>query len=156
MREINQNGIALIKSFEGCKLTAYLCPAKVPTIGYGATYYKDGSKVKMGDKITQAQADELLINHIHEFSTKVVQHVKSEVNDNQFSALVSFAYNLGMGNLKSSTLLKKVNANPNDITISDEFKKWNRAGGKVLNGLTRRRNAEVDLYYKSLDRLNRS
>lgn len=145
--KVNDKGIQLIKSFEGCKLNAYLDSVNVPTIGYGATYYKDGSKIKLGDKITQQQADELLAFHVSEFANGVAKLITSPLNDNQFSALVSFAFNLGIGNLKKSTLLKKLNVNPNDITIKDEFLKWNRAGGKILNGLTRRRNAESQLYF---------
>jgi lysozyme len=145
--EINQQGLDLIKSFEGCKLNAYLDSVNVPTIGYGATYYENGEKVKLGDKITQQRADELFKFHIKQFSVKVRSLIKSNVNDNQFSALVSFAFNCGIANLQKSTLLKKVNANANDITISNEFMKWNKAGGKVLNGLTRRRKAEADLYF---------
>lgn len=84
-----------------------------------------------------------------DFSDKLVPLVKSEVNENQFAALTSFAYNAGIGNLKSSTLLKKVNANPSDETIRAEFMKWDKAGGKQLAGLTRRRKAEADLYFKA-------
>lgn len=147
MREINKAGIDLIKSFEGCKLNAYLDSVKVPTIGYGATFYENGDKVKLCDKISPNRANELLIFHLKSFSSKVDALVKSDVNDNQFSALVSFAYNVGVGNLKSSTLLKKVNVNPKDKSIADEFLKWNKAGGKVLAGLTRRRKSEVELYF---------
>ena len=144
--KVNDKGIQLIKSFEGCLLNAYLDSVKVPTIGYGATYYPDGSKVKLGDKISQERANELLAWHIDEFSGKVSKVIKSNLNDNQFSAIVSFAFNLGIGNLSKSTLLKKVNINPNDTSIGVEFLKWNKAGGKVLNGLTRRRKAEYELY----------
>lgn len=146
--EINNNGITLIKSFEGCVLNAYLDSVKVPTIGYGATFYENGNKVKLGDKITLKEADDLLIYHINLFSNKVKNTIKKDLNSNQFSALVSFAFNLGVGNLQKSTLLKKVNINPNDSSIKDEFFKWNKAGGKILNGLTRRRQAEAELYFK--------
>jgi len=145
--KINEKGIALIKKFEGCKLKAYKCSAGVPTIGYGATFYEDGAKVKMTDVITQQRADELLTYHIGLFSAKVKPLIKTELNDNQFSALVSFAYNVGTGALNSSTLLKKVNANPKDVSIAAEFAKWNKAGGKVLKGLDSRRAAESALYY---------
>jgi len=144
--KVNNAGIQLIKSFEGCLLNAYLDSVQVPTIGYGATYYKNGTKVKIGDKISQEQANDLLAWHINKFAENVEKVIKSELNDNQFSALVSFAFNLGVANLKKSTLLKKVNINPLDATIGAEFLKWNKAGGKVLNGLIRRRKAEYQLY----------
>jgi lysozyme len=144
--KVNNAGIQLIKSFEGCLLNAYLDSVKVPTIGYGATYYQNGTKVKIGDKITQEQANDLLAWHINEFAEKVKPVIKSDLNDNQFSALVSFAFNLGIGNISKSTLLKKANANPSDVSIGAEFLKWNKAGGKVLAGLTRRRKAEYNLY----------
>lgn len=145
--KVNSKGIQLIKTFEGCLLNAYLCPAKVWTIGYGSTQYLDGKPVKQGDKITQQQAEELLIDTVNIFAEGVSKLIKVELNDNQFSALVSFAFNLGIGNLQKSALLKKVNENPNNHMIRTEFAKWNRAGGKVLNGLTRRRNAESQLYF---------
>lgn len=145
--KINNKGTELIKSFEGCALNAYLDSVNVPTIGYGATFYEDGKKVKLGDRITQIEANKLLDYHIDLFSVKVKRLIKVELNDNQFSALVSFSFNLGYNALGRSTLLKKVNHNPNDITIKNEFLKWNRAGGRVLNGLTRRRQDEARLYF---------
>ena len=145
--KVNKQGIQLVKSFEGCFLNAYLCPAKVWTIGYGNTKYQNGTAVKQGDKITQEQAEALLSDILAEFSKDVSKLIKVELNDNQFSALVSFAFNLGVGALSKSTLLKKVNANPNDKTIESEFMKWVSAGGKKLNGLVRRRTAESKLYF---------
>ena len=145
--KVNKQGIQLVKSFEGCFLNAYLCPAKVWTIGYGNTKYQNGTAVKQGDKITQEQAETLLSDILAEFSKDVSKLIKVELNDNQFSALVSFAFNLGVGALSKSTLLKKVNANPNDKTIEQEFMKWVSAGGKRLNGLVRRRTAESKLYF---------
>jgi len=144
---INDKGIALIKSFEGCKLRAYQDSVGIWTVGYGATFYQDGSKIKSGDTLTQQQADELLSYHVDLFAEKVKPLIKGELSDNQFSALVSFAFNLGAGALAKSTLLKKVNANPEDASISSEFAKWDKAGGKQLRGLTRRRKAEADLYF---------
>lgn len=146
--KLNKAGADLIKSFEGCKLDAYKCSANKETIGYGNTFYEDGSPVKMGDKITKERAESLFELIADSFASKVKPLVTANVNSNQFDALVSFAYNCGIANLKSSTLLRKVNANPNDPTIADEFAKWNKAGGKVLAGLTRRRKAESDLYFK--------
>jgi len=145
--KVNKQGIQLVKSFEGCFLNAYLCPAKVWTIGYGSTKYPNKKPVKQGDKITQQEAETLLSDTLDEFSKGVYKLIKSELNDNQFSALVSFAFNLGVGALSKSTLLKKVNANPNDKTIESEFMKWVSAGGKRLNGLVRRRTAESNLYF---------
>lgn len=145
---VNKQGIQLVKSFEGCFLNAYLCPAKVWTIGYGSTKYPNGKSVKQGDKITQQEAETLLSDTLDEFSKGVSKLIKVELNDNQFSALVSFAFNLGVGALSKSTLLKKVNSNPNDKTIEQEFMKWVNAGGKKLNGLVRRRTAESKLYFE--------
>ncbi len=145
--KVNKQGIQLVKSFEGCFLNAYLCPAKVWTIGYGNTKYQNGTAVKQGDKITQEQAEALLSDILAEFSKDVSKLIKVELNDNQFSALVSFTFNLVVGSLSKSTLLKKVNANPNDKTIESEFMKWVSAGGKRLNGLVRRRTAESNLYF---------
>lgn len=146
---MTEEGISLIKKYEGCKLTAYKCPAGVWTIGYGNTFYEDGSTVKPGDKITQERADQLLRNILEKkFLEPIRKLIVSDINDNMFSAIVSFTYNVGIGNLKSSTLLKKVNANPNDQSISLEFKKWVKSAGKVLPGLVRRRESESDLYFK--------
>lgn len=146
---MTEEGISLIKKYEGCKLTAYKCPAGVWTIGYGNTFYEDGSTVKPGDKITQERADQLFRNILEKkFLEPIRKLIVSDINDNMFSAIVSFTYNVGIGNLKSSTLLKKVNANPNDQSISLEFKKWVKSAGKVLPGLVRRRESESDLYFK--------
>ena len=144
---LNKAGIDLMHDFEGCRLEAYLCPASVPTIGYGSTYYEDGRPVKLGDAITQERADQLFQAIAEDFAKRVRSLLKVGLNENQFSALVSFTYNVGVANLKKSTLLKKVNINPSDPTITDEFLKWNKAGGKVLAGLTRRREQEAKLYF---------
>ena len=144
---LNKAGIDLMHDFEGCRLEAYLCPASVPTIGYGSTYYEDGRPVKLGDAITQERADQLFQAIAEDFAKRVRSLLKVGLNENQFSALVSFTYNVGVANLKKSTLLKKVNINPSDPTITDEFLKWNKAGGKVLAGLTRRREEEAKLYF---------
>jgi lysozyme len=148
--KLNKAGADLIKSFEGLRLDAYLCSAGKPTVGFGSTFFEDGTPVKLGDKITKERADSLFEKVSDSFAAKVKNCIQKDINENQFAALVSFAYNVGIGNLKSSTLLKKVNANPNDPTIMQEFKKWNRASGKVLAGLTRRREAEANLYFKPL------
>jgi lysozyme len=146
---VTNDALKLLHKYEGLVLDAYLCPAKVPTIGYGNTFYEDGSKVKIGDKITKERAIELFENILeNNFASQIKRLIKSRVTNNQFSALVSFAYNVGVGNLKRSTLLKLVNSNPNDPAIRTQFMRWNRAGGKVLLGLTRRRESEADLYFK--------
>lgn len=146
--KISNLGLELIKKYEGFKAKAYLCPANVPTIGYGSTYYEDGRKVKLTDSpITQERATELLEVLLVSYERSVDSYCVDTINQNQFDALCSFAYNCGVGNLKSSTLLKKVNKNPNDPTIKDEFLKWNKGGGKVLTGLTKRRIEEAQLYF---------
>lgn len=146
--KLNKAGADLIKSFEGCKLKAYQCSAMKWTIGYGNTFYEDGKPVLPGHAITQEKAEQLFELIANEFSDKVSKLVTSMVTLNQFGALVSFAYNCGIVNLKNSTLLKKVNSNPNDLSIRSEFIKWNKANGKVLAGLTRRREAEANLYFQ--------
>ena len=146
--KISNLGLELIKKYEGFKAKAYLCPANVITIGYGSTYYEDGSKVKLTDSpITQERATELLEALLVSYERSVDSYCVDTINQNQFDSLCSFAYNCGVGNLKSSTLLKKVNKNPNDPTIKDEFLKWNKGGGKVLTGLTKRRIEEAQLYF---------
>jgi lysozyme len=144
--EVNKAGKDLIKQFEGCKLKAYKCPAGLWTISWGLTFYPDGRKVKEGDVITQQQAEEYFDAVVNDFANDVDVLVKSNVTANNFSAIVSFAYNVGIGNLKNSTLLKKINANPKDATIPAEFRKWVRANQEVLKGLVRRRDAEAKLY----------
>jgi len=146
--KVNKLGIETMHHFEGCKLTAYLCPAKVWTIGWGNTYYPDKRPVKQGDVVTQEQANILFEMIMNEFAIQVRSVLTKEINENQFSALVCFSYNVGVGAFKKSTLLRKININPNDETIAGEFAKWTKAGGKVLLGLVRRRKAESDLYFK--------
>jgi lysozyme len=146
--KLNKEGADLIKLFEGCKLKAYQCSAMKWTIGYGNTFYEDGKPVMQGHVITQEKAEQLFELIASDFASKVAKLVPSHTTSNQFGALVSFAYNCGIANLQKSTLLKKVIANHNDATIKDEFLKWNKAGGKVLAGLTRRREAESNLYFK--------
>ena len=146
--KLNKEGADLIKEFEGCKLKAYQCSAKKWTIGYGNTFFEDGTPVVAGNAISQQKAEDLFELISADFSAKVAKLVPSHITPNQFGSLVSFAYNCGVVNLQKSTLLKKVNANHNDQSIRAEFLKWNKAGGKVLAGLTRRREAEANLYFK--------
>jgi lysozyme len=145
---LSQKGLDLIKQFEGLKLKPYLCPANIATVGFGNTYYPDGTKVKLTDTaITAQKAEELLKFLVQSYEKGVDSFCRDDINQNQFDALTSFAYNVGVGNLQKSTLIKKVNLNPNDPAIRLEFMKWNKGAGKVLAGLTRRRQAEADLYF---------
>jgi len=145
---LDNKGYLFITKHEGLSLKPYLCPAKIPTIGYGNTYYSDGKRVTLLDKdITKQEAFEMFKEIANRFAKRVDTLVTSNINQNQFNALVSFAYNVGTGNFSSSTLLKKINKNPNDLTLKAEFLRWNKAGGKVINGLTNRRNEEADLYF---------
>ena len=146
--KVSSKGLDIIKKYEGFSSKPYLCPSKVITIGYGSTYYEDGSKVKLTDSpITQERATELLEALLVSFERAVDSYCTDSINQNQFDSLVSFAYNCGVGNLKSSTLLRKVNVNPNNPTIKDEFLKWTKGGGKTLTGLVRRRTEEAQLYF---------
>lgn len=139
----SQKAIDMIKKWEGKKLTAYQCSAGRWTIGYGSTMYQDGTKVKQGDKITIEKAEELLMWEV----TRKSAMIKAYMNQNQFDALCSFSYNVGIGALLDSTLYKKVRLNPNDSTIKAEFMRWNRVKGKVIDGLTNRRKDEANLYF---------
>lgn len=146
--KLSDKGYDLIKKFEGYSDRPYKCPAGISTIGYGNTYYPNGTKVKITDpKITKEYANEILAHTADEFAEDVLKLVKSKITVNQLNALTAFAYNVGMGNFQKSTLLKLVNINPNDAMIAKEFLKWNKAGGKVLNGLTNRRIVESALYF---------
>lgn len=144
---VSKQGLDLIKKHEGLRLKAYLCPANVPTIGYGATFYEDGSKVKLGEVITMERAEKLLAFHVGQFAKEVERAIKVPIKQQQFDALVSFAYNVGIGAFRASTMLKYININPNTINIKEQFLRWDKAGGKVLPGLTKRRWDEAKLYY---------
>lgn len=135
-----------MKHFEGLYLTAYKCPADVWTIGYGHTglKHKDGT-VYPGRKVTTKEAEELLQHDLTEFAKGVSEVVKVELNQDQFDAVVSFAFNVGLGNLKSSTLLRKLNAG-DYAGAAGQFPQWNKAAGRVLSGLTRRRASERNLF----------
>jgi len=147
--KVNAEGYALIKRFEGCRLKAYKCPANVWTIGFGNTFYENGEKVKEGDVITQARAEQLAKNVIDKFAVSIRALITQTLNENQFSACVSLAYNIGTAGFKRSSVFKKLNVNPTDATIADSFRLWNKGGGKVLKGLVTRREAEIQLYFKS-------
>jgi lysozyme len=146
--KLSRKGLELIKQFEGLSLTPYVCAGGINTIGYGNTYYTNGKKVTLKDpKITPQQAEELLKHSLSTYEKAVDSFCRDDISQSQFDALVSFAYNVGIGNLQKSTLIKKVNSNPWDPYIKTEFFKWNKAGGRVLAGLTRRRQAESNLYF---------
>jgi lysozyme len=146
--KLNNSGYLLITEFEGFSAKPYLCPAKIPTIGFGNTYYPDGKRVSMLDKeITKVQAFEMFKHIADRFASRVSKLVTSPLNQNQFNALVSLAYNIGIAAFTNSTLLKKVNINHNDKSIELEFKKWNKVNKKEVAGLTRRRNYEADIYF---------
>lgn len=134
------DGKSIVRKFEGCELKAYLCPAGIPTIGYGHTH-----NVKLGDTCTQQQADEWLEDDFFYATSDVKAVVKVPLTDNQLDALASFVFNLGVRKLIQSTLLKKLNAK--DYTgAANEFDKWVFAAGKKLNGLIARRAAEKALF----------
>lgn len=146
MRAVNQAGIDLIKEFEGCKLTAYRCPAGVVTIGYGWTRPIDGKLLTMGTKITQAKADALLVNGLADYA-EVVEKVCSKSTDNQFAAMVSLAYNIGTGAFVQSSVCRQHKFG-HYADAADAFRLWNKSGGKILSGLVRRREAERLLYLR--------
>jgi len=138
--KISQEGLSLIKKFEGCELEAYRCAANVLTIGYGST-----KGVKEGDTITQEEADSLLLHEMDEYEGYINDMIKSDLKQNEFDSLVSWVFNLGPSNLSSSTLLQKLN-NKDWDDVPSQIKRWNKAGGQVKQGLVRRREAEALLF----------
>lgn len=152
----SQKCVDLVKHFEGLFLEAYVCPAGVMTIGYGSIMWPDGTRIQKGQKVTPDAAEKLLMWELDKKAVVInawLEKSKTKLSQEKFDAILSFAYNLGLGNLNSSTLLKKIKLNQNDPTIRDEFMKWTKArvGGKLteLKGLVRRRKAEADLYFFS-------
>ena len=144
---LTKEGIELMKEFEGLRLESYKDPVGIWTIGWGNTYYENGNRVGPNEKITKDRADELYFNIVSDFSKHVDGLLTVTLSGGQFSALVSLAYNIGVAALASSTLLRLVNQDPcNNDAIYGQFLRWNKAGGKVLNGLTRRRKAEAEMY----------
>ena len=143
--KISQNGIELIKAFEGCKLKSYKCPAGVWTIGFGNTFYLDGSKILMGQKISQAEADMLLLKLLPKYEATVDRNIKVTVTQNQYDALVSFCWNCG----SSQALFRLVNQKATDEVIYDWWiNHYVTGGGKLLQGLINRRRKEADLFIK--------
>lgn len=136
----SKNGLHLTEQFEGCRLTAYADSIGIPTIGYGHT-----SGVYLGQECTQAQAEIWLMQDVQHAVDTINALVRCVLNQNQFDALVDLVFNVGSGNFKDSTLLKMLNIHAYD-RASHEFEKWNRAGGIVRDGLTRRRLAEKNLF----------
>ncbi|WP_433647466.1 lysozyme [Kosakonia pseudosacchari] len=143
--QTSEKGVALIKSFEGLSLTAYKDSVGVWTIGYGWTQLVDGKPISAGMIIKQDTAERLLKTGLVSYESDVSKLVKVKLNQGQFDALVSFAYNLGSRSLSTSTLLRKLNAG-DYAGAADEFPRWNKAGGQVLAGLSRRREAERALF----------
>ena len=141
----SERGIELIKKFEDFRSEAYKCPAGVWTIGYGHT-----GGVKPGDRVTETEAEGFLRKDVESSEKIVLTLVKKPINQNQFDALVSFVYNTGSGNFAGSTLLRKINSNPQDEGIKKEFQKWVYAKGVKLPGLVSRREKESNLYFSPL------
>jgi lysozyme len=143
----SQAGLELIKQFEGFRAKAYLCSAKVPTIGYGSTRYADGTPVSLRDPaITEAVGLALFKETLVSYEKAVTKAVKVTLEQFEFDALVSLCYNIGVGNLASSTLVRLLNEDEARIEVAGQFLRWNRAGGAVISGLTRRREAEREMF----------
>ena len=138
--KISEEGLSLIKKFEGCELKAYQDSVDVWTIGYGHT-----KGVEDGQEITQEEAEEMLASELDEYEGYINDLVACDLEQCQFDALVAWVYNLGPTNLRSSTMLKRLNSNDLE-DVPNQIKRWNKAGGKVLNGLVRRREAEALLF----------
>ena len=139
--------LPIIKRWEGFMLEAYLCPGGVPTIGYGSTRYENGDEVALEDcDIDRKRAEEILLHYVKDVSKQVRKVLKHKLTPNQMAALISFTYNLGIGNLKRSTLLLLINGGPMNQNIPREFRRWNKADGKVLAGLTARRDEGANLW----------
>lgn len=146
--EAHRRAMEIIKKFEGLRLEAYQDVVGVWTIGWGTTVYPDGSRVKRGDRITEDYAEECLAHDMLKFENGIAGHIPYQLNPNQNAALISFAYNLGLGALYHSTLLKKIH--DKDLEgAANEFKKWCHAGGKKVNGLVRRRKDERNLFLEA-------
>ena len=144
--KISSRGLELIKDFEGFSSTSYLDVVNIPTIGWGNTFYEDGRKVKLGEQISKTDALKLLeVVANRDFADKIFPSIKVKVSQNQFDAMVSLAYNIGTGAFLKSTLLKKVNAG-DFAGAGEEFLRWNKANGKEVLGLTKRREREKQLF----------
>ena len=143
----NSAGIELIKSFEGLRLKAYKCPAGIYTIGFGHTSAAGNPQVRPGLTITADDAGDILVADLLKYEMAVVGSLDKFANENQFAAMVSLCYNIGPGNFKKSSVVRYFNAGM-PAKAADAFLLWNKANGKVLPGLTRRRKAERELFLK--------
>lgn len=144
----SDKGKDLLAQLEGLRLKPYLDSVNKPTIGIGSTYYEDGTLVTMKDPpITKERAFQLMNNVLVKFEEGIAKLVKAQLNQNQYDALICFSYNVGLGSLEKSTLLKLLNDKKYDLA-SQEFPKWSKAGGKTLEGLVKRRKAEQELFLK--------
>ena len=140
--------LKLIKKYEGCVLTPYLCPAGIPTIGYGTTFGFDLKPITMNHRaISEEEADALLYLAADDLNHEIRRLAKKELGENKLCALISFVYNIGVGAFSKSSLLKKVVKDDSDDSIEGEFLRWNKCGGLVMRGLTKRRIAEAKLYF---------
>lgn len=145
----SKNCIDLIKKFEGFRSEAYQDSVGIWTVGYGSTMWPDGKKVQPGQRMTIQEAEAVMTWELTRKGKEILSGLPTTIiNQNQYDALLSFAYNLGVGALLKSTLFKKLKVNPNDPSIRTEFMRWVNAGGKRLTGLVRRREAEANLYFK--------
>lgn len=137
----------VIKEFEGYSSKPYLCPSGIATIGYGNTRYLNGERVTMDDpEIDKKEAEKMLLDTVKFVEKDVKNVLDHKLKDNKMAALISFTYNVGIGALSNSTLLAWVNSNPDYSEIPSQFRRWNRGGGRVLKGLIRRREAEIELW----------
>jgi lysozyme len=145
IKKVSKRGLDFIGKEEGLRLKPYLCSAKVPTIGYGSTFYENGTKVRMSDPaITKQRAEQLFLNTLKHYEMCVYTSTRDDINQNQFDALVSLCYNIGTHAFKKSTLLKRINKNPKGADIEAAFLMWRNAGGKPI--LLNRRKREYALY----------
>jgi len=148
IKKVDQDGLDFLAKEEGLRLEPYLDSVGIPTIGIGSTYYENGNRVRMVDPpITKERAFELFSNVLESYEKTVWSITRDDINQNQFNALVSLCFNIGSGAFKGSTLVKRVNVNPNDPSIRQAFEMWKNAGGKPI--LLKRRKREADLYFKS-------
>jgi lysozyme len=155
---VSNNCVQIIQHYEGFRATAYECPTSLAlskvdpnkafyTIGFGQTFYENDQSIKKGDVITLERGIELLTFMLNKVAKQVDVYTRDDINQNQMDAICSFTFNIGIGNLHSSTLLKLININPNDfVNITAEFMKWNQSDHVVLDGLTSRRHSEATLY----------
>lgn len=150
--KISDSGLAIIKRFEGLRLHSYLCPSDVPTIGYGSTRYK-GNPIVLGMVWTKEQAEGALLDDVKFFESAVNKSVKVDLEQKMFDALVSLVYNIGAKAFKDSTLLELLNSG-NYSGAADQFLRWNKSNGKVVRGLTLRREDERELFLEGLAEMN--